>query len=81
MMVEATERAAEPWKLHYSKAGRLPREAMARIADAGSANRFAGRKQRVSRDDVLAAMQDELDNLPIFVPPPKKDIRLQRTFG
>ncbi|EOK2707010.1 head processing protein, partial [Escherichia coli] len=47
-------------------------EAMAKIADAEA--RIALLEETAGiRDDVLAAMQDELDNLPIFVSAAQKD--------
>ncbi|GHM10712.1 hypothetical protein ECZU41_53800 [Escherichia coli] len=64
MMVEATERTAELETALLESGRHL--EAMAKIADAEA--RIALLEETVGiRDDVLAAMQDELDNLPIFV--------------
>lgn len=65
MMVEATERTAELETALLESRGRHL-EAMAKIADAEA--RIALLEETAGiRDDVLAAMQDELDNLPIFV--------------
>ncbi|MBW6101644.1 head processing protein [Escherichia coli] len=72
MMVEATERTAELETALLESRGRHL-EAMAKIADAEA--RIALLEETAGiRDDVLAAMQDELDNLPrSSSPPPKKD--------
>ncbi|HGV5226846.1 TPA: head processing protein, partial [Escherichia coli] len=71
MMVEATERTAELETALLESQGRHL-EAMAKIADAEA--RIALLEETAGiRDDVLAAMQDELDNLPIFVSAAQKD--------
>lgn len=65
MMVEATERTAELETALLESRGRHL-EAMAKIADAEARIALLEKTAGI-RDDVLAAMQDELDNLPIFV--------------
>ncbi|KGH50874.1 head processing protein, partial [Acinetobacter idrijaensis] len=62
MMVEATERTAELETALLESQGRHL-EAMAKIADAEARIALLEKTAGI-RDDVLAAMQDELDNLP-----------------